>query len=105
MKLAELLEAERRALLAGDFTEVEKLSQQKADLADSIESAAPDDLASLAPALERNRALLEAAQAGVRTVVTTLQQQRNARRTLSTYDRLGNAATITQAKSQTVRRF
>jgi hypothetical protein len=59
----------------------------------------------LASALARNSTLFAAAREGVGTVLTTLNQQRAARTTLSSYDSSGKATQISQPKRGTERRF
>lgn len=104
-RLTHLLEVERAALLLGDLEAVGALAEEKEALATSFEGTQSDDLAALSGALERNGALLAAAQQGVSTVLATLRNQRAARESLSTYDSAGKAKTIGQASQGTVRRF
>ena len=104
-RLARLLEEERTALLAGDLEQVGAMAAEKESLAHSFHDTNSAALSALANDLARNGALLAAAKDGVTTVLTTLNNQREARNTLSTYDSQGRAATISQASKGTERRF
>ncbi len=104
-QLTHLLEVERAALLKGDFETVGALIPQKEALATKFEGAGAAELRLLASALARNSTLFAAAREGVVTVLTTLNQQRAARTTLSSYDSSGKATQISQPKRGTERRF
>lgn len=104
-KLAELLAIERDALLAGDLEKVATLANDKESLAAEFDGADGRELAAMSGALARNGALIAAARDGVTTVLETLRQQRAARMTLSTYDKSGKPATISQPTRGTERRF
>ncbi|MCF2871618.1 flagellar protein FlgN [Octadecabacter sp. G9-8] len=104
-RLARLLDAEREALLKGDFEAVEALMPEKEALANSFDETNAANLRLLSAALLRNSALLVAAKEGVSTVMTTLKKQRDARMTLSSYDSHGNATKISQPTRGTERRF
>ena len=104
-RLTQLLEAERAALLEGNLDAVGALAGEKEQLADTFETAGMSELQSLSDALARNAALLSAAQDGVSTVLQTLRNQREARASLSSYDRSGNATTISNPTGGTLRRF
>ena len=104
-RLIRLLEAEKTALLAGDFEAVGAMIPEKEALAQSFEQSDSGALSILADTLARNGVLLAAAKDGVSTVVQTMRQQRDARRTLSSYDKNGNATQISQPTRATERRF
>lgn len=104
-KLAKLLDAERDALLAGDFESVAALIPEKEALAARFHDAKSADLKLLSATLMRNSVLLAAAKEGVASVVTTLNQQRAARAGLSSYDSAGRATQIGQTTGKTERRF
>lgn len=103
--LTEVLAVEREALLAGDLEKVAALTEQKEALAAEFDDGDGRELAAISGALARNSALIAAARDGVATVANTLQQQRAARMTLSTYDKTGKPATISQPARGTERRF
>lgn len=104
-KLSKLLDAERDALLAGDFEAVNALIPEKEALVTQFADAKAADLRVLSTALMRNSVLLTAAKEGVASVVSTLNQQRAARETLSSYDSSGKAKQIGQPTGRTERRF
>lgn len=104
-KLAKLLEVEREALLRGDFETVGGLIQEKETLAAQFDDANARDLRVLSNALTHNSALFAAAREGVSAVQTTLQEQRQARNTLSSYDSSGKATKISQPARLTERRY
>lgn len=104
-RLAHLLEVEKTALLTGDFDTINAIMPEKEALAAEFDSANAADLSALSSALIRNGTLLAAAKDGVSAVLTTLQNQRNARMSLSSYDSKGNATTIAQPERGTERRF
>ncbi len=104
-RLGQVLEAERMALLEGDFGLVNELAEEKVALAHSFEETDAHDLESLSEALIRNGALLAAARDGVSMVLSTLKSQRKARESLSSYDSTGKATTISQPQHGTERRF
>lgn len=104
-RLSHLLRTERQALLAGDLEVVESLIEEKTSLANKLGTARGADLRSLKEALDHNARLISAAQEGVATVLATLKQQRDARSSLTSYDRSGKATQITQTSGGTERRF
>lgn len=104
-KLARLLEVERAALLKGDFATVGVLIEEKEALAAQFDSGNAQDLRLLSTALAQNSALFAAARDGVNTVLTTLERQRQARNTLSSYDSSGRATNISQPERMTERRY
>ncbi|WP_281981057.1 hypothetical protein [Thalassorhabdomicrobium marinisediminis] len=100
-----LLEEERNLLLRGDLQALGDLASQKEALTETLEQVSSADLGRLSRALDRNKSLLAAAQSGVATVLETLRAQKQARRSLSTYDRSGRPATIARTSGGTERRF
>ncbi|MBU2992396.1 hypothetical protein Q4555_09200 [Octadecabacter sp. 1_MG-2023] len=105
LRLKMILEAERAALLTGDFATVETLAEEKIELSQNIGPEDRHELAALSGALAQNTTLLAAARDGVSNVLTALANQRAARQRLSSYDRSGKATTITQQPAKTERRF
>lgn len=104
-KLARLLEVERAALLKGDFAAVGDLIEEKEALAAQFNDTNARDLRMLSTALAHNSALFAAARDGVNTVRSTLEKQRQARNTLSSYDSSGKATQISQPERMTERRY
>ncbi|MGJ8609775.1 MAG: hypothetical protein ACSHWY_01680 [Octadecabacter sp.] len=104
-KLTRLLEVEREALLDGDFAALGSLIEEKEALAGQFNETNARDLQILSTALSRNSALFAAAREGVNTVRSTLQKQRQARNTLSSYDSSGKATKISQPARMTERRY
>lgn len=104
-KLTQLLEVERQALLKGDFDTLGELVTTKEALVTQFDDANAAELNILAAALARNSALFAAAHEGVTAVVSTLQQQRAARTSLSSYDSAGRATQIIRPERGTERRY
>lgn len=104
-RLSQILEIERTALLAGDLGALEALGPEKEAIAATFDESDGRELQSISGALARNGALLAAARDGVTTVLSTLQNQRTARSTLSSYDSSGKATTISKTPHGTERRF
>lgn len=104
-QLTHLLEVERAALLKGDFETVGALIPEKEALSTQFEDAGAADLRLLAAALAHNSTLFAAAREGVGAVLATLNQQRAARTTLSSYDSSGKATQISQPTRGTERHF
>ncbi len=104
-RLTRILAAERHALLIGDLDAVAAMTPEKEDVARALEGAKGPDLRRLSAALAQNGALLTAARTGVGTVIATLQNQRVARTSLSSYDRSGKATTISKPVRGADRRF
>ncbi len=104
-KLSQLLEVERAALLKGDFEAVGALIEEKESIAAQFNHANAQDLRLLSAALAHNSKLFAAAREGVSAVRSTLQQQHQARNTLSSYDSSGRATTISQPGRLTERRY
>lgn len=104
-RLAQLLEVERKALLSGDFEELNALTEEKEALASQLEGASARDIHAVSAALKRNGEMLAASLEGVSTVLATLAQQRAARESLSSYDSGGNATRISSTSGGTERRF
>jgi len=97
-RLDDLLEMERRALLAGDLEEIGALLERKEQLIDSInalEIESDPDFAELRNKLVRNHELLDGALAGIRAVAARMVTIRRARQSLETYDEYGERQTIT----------
>ncbi len=84
------LEAERAAILAGDFQQLAQLQERKAELGVALErdQLSAQEMQALSDSITRNASLLKAASAGVaqaRDAITTLKR---AMRT-SVYDKDG----------------
>ncbi|KPP83519.1 MAG: FlgN protein [Rhodobacteraceae bacterium HLUCCO07] len=95
--LVALLEAERAALLAGDFERLIGMLDDKAALIDQLDAAddlTEDMLHALRTRLERNQALLDSALAGIRGVAGRIGALHRMRRSLDTYDQTGRRTTI-----------
>ena len=98
-RLLALLEAERRAIMSGEFGALSGQASQKEELFDSIAAEiAPDPrrLHLLAARVKRNQELLQAAMAGVRDVQLRMAELNAAQSTLNTYDRTGQPSQISR---------
>ncbi|MCF2905949.1 hypothetical protein L0666_13195 [Octadecabacter sp. CECT 8868] len=104
-RLKKILDAERAALLSGDFATVDTLAEEKTRLSQRIGPEDRRELSALSGALAQNSALLAAARDGVSNVLKALANQRAARQKLSSYDSSGKATMIAQQPAKTERRF
>ena len=86
VRMAALLEQERRCLLSGDLAGLEALAAEKVALAGSLGLAADRrDVARLGAAAQRNQRLLEAAAEGLRSAMRRVTELRNLHRGRGTY--------------------
>jgi len=102
--LDDLLDAERKALLAGELDEIRRLHEKKAALIEQLRLLDLKDqalLSTISDKIDRNQALLQSAMEGIRTVAKRLAAVRHVRETLETYDDKGqkNAIKPRPAKS------
>ena len=95
-RLRSLIEAEREALLCGDFDRIETLLEEKEALATGLGDSIGDDetLAPLRAGLRRNQELFDHALAGLRNVANRLGHLNALRKSLDTYDEFGRRMTI-----------
>jgi len=96
-RLDSLLEAERRALLAGDLGSIATILARKEDLIDKLgrlDRAAAPGLAALEEKAARNQALMDSALGGIRRTAARMAAFRRIRRSLETYDRSGRKTEI-----------
>lgn len=96
-ELDDLLDAERRALLAGNLDEIARLHHRKEQLIDELNSQASADqenLASLNTKLQRNQVLLNTALDGIRSVARRLAAIRRVTQSLETYDQSGRKRSV-----------
>ncbi|MDA9207955.1 hypothetical protein N9O61_03625 [Octadecabacter sp.] len=104
-RLLRLLDLERSALLKGDLDTVAGLIGEKEELVTQFEETGSAELRALSFKLAQNGRLLEAAKSGVGDALTTVKKLRQARSSLSSYDRTGKATEIRQTPGSTDRRF
>ncbi|MEO0939522.1 MAG: flagellar biosynthesis protein FlgN [Pseudomonadota bacterium] len=93
----DLLEAERSALLTGDFEGLARLLQKKEQLfAELSETQAvePGAMASLSSRVQRNQELLATAMDGIRSVGKRLDELHRVRGSLETYDARGKRTRV-----------
>ena len=91
-ELSDLVDAERKAILAADFATIERLFDAKEALINKIRDlSSADDLKHLDvhQKLMRNQELLTAAMQGIRTVADRLSALRQVKEGLHTYDARG----------------
>jgi hypothetical protein len=90
-RLAALLEAERSALLEGDFDRIAALMEEKSALVAELEGRSLDAgaVAPLRDGLRRNQALFDHALAGLRSVAARLGDLNRIRKSTDTYDAQG----------------
>lgn len=105
-RLTDLVEAERAALLAGDFDQMAALLEEKQSLVLILEEDpdAPAMLEPLRAAMLRNQVLYDRALEGLRSVTARLGALDTARRSIRTYDSLGQAQTIATSATGTLER-
>ncbi len=97
-RLAHVLEAERDALLSGDFDRVGSLLAEKEAIARDlmVDPVSAERLAPLQDGLRRNQQLFDRALEGLRNVVARVGNMRNARKDLNTYDAQGQRRVLAQ---------
>ena len=105
-QLDDLLERERRAVLAGDFETLRRLIDKKERLiADVSRQAEPSQrMVSLKQKADRNRRLLNAAGDGIRTVSDFLKKLERPDDPLRTYDQSGSVQSHASGRTSTERR-
>ncbi len=91
-----LLQAEREALLAGDFDQIAELLEIKEALTEKLgeEGISKRDLEPLQDGMRRNQELFDQALAGIRNVAARLGDLQRVRRSMDTYDAYGRKMTI-----------
>ncbi len=92
-----LLDAERAALLNGDFEQLSDLLPKKEHLIAALsdeDSAAGDDLSPLQDKLARNQMLLQSAMEGIRAVADRMAELRRVRQGLQTYGNTGEKSDV-----------
>lgn len=98
-----LLAAEKLALQAGDFHQLEALYEQKHELLKRIESRSDElsraQLDRMAQNARENDRLLDAAQRGLRAVARRLSETRRAADHLDTYTDAGKREDLAPAKT------
>lgn len=95
--LDDLLDAERRALIAGKLDEISRLHDRKEMLIGDLNRRDADEresLLELNQKLQRNQALLNNALAGIRSVARRLAAIRRVRQSLETYDSSGRKTSV-----------
>ncbi len=96
-KLNDLLETERKALIAGDLDAISSMIEEKGDLIETLHDLDPlarPSLEELQDKIVRNQALLDSALQGIRKVASRIAALRKARKALETYDARGHIRTI-----------
>ncbi|MEO1139471.1 MAG: flagellar protein FlgN [Pseudomonadota bacterium] len=96
-QLDDLLDIERRALLAGDLDQITRLIEQKEALIDGLsglDTQSEEPMLGLQEKLMRNQVLLDGALQGIRRASSRMAAVRHVRRTLETYDEDGRKRTI-----------
>ena len=105
VKLDDLLELEREALLAGNIDGVTRRLPEKERLMNSLEEFELTDESKLDPLkrkAERNQRLLESALEGLRAVTNRISALRRIRETLEIYDQSGRRTTISETRRSQV---
>lgn len=96
--LRDLLEAERSALLIGDFEGLARMLQRKEQLLaelSEIHAVEPGAMVSLSSRVQRNQELLTTAMDGIRSVAKRLDELHRVRGSLETYDERGKRRSVT----------
>ncbi|EBA08579.1 flagellar protein FlgN [Sagittula stellata] len=90
-QLEELIDAERTALINGDFDRIAELLEEKQRLIGSLHDLPLDrqTVAPLSDGLRRNQELFDAALAGIRNVAARLGDLNRVRKSVETYDSKG----------------
>jgi flagellar biosynthesis/type III secretory pathway chaperone len=95
--LDDLLDRERNALLQGDIECLERLTAQKSDLVDVLQSSGRPggaDLEDLRRKATRNQKLMDSARQGIGAVSNRLAELRHLRAGLETYDSTGRKSRV-----------
>ena len=103
--LDDLLDAERKALLAGELDKIGRLHDRKARLVEQLSLLELEDqnqLDSISTKIDRNQMLLSSALDGIRSVARRLAAVRHVRETLETYDADGRKNTIKTKTEQSL---
>lgn len=105
-RLKSLLDAERAALLKGDFDRLSELMEEKQALAEALSHRplAPGEATPLRDGLRRNQELFDQAMAGIRNVAARIGDLNRARRATDTYDAHGKRQTIDAPASKRLER-
>ncbi|ASP19787.1 FlgN protein [Antarctobacter heliothermus] len=105
-RLKALLEAERTALLEGDFDRLSTLMEEKQALAEALahRPLSVSEVTPLRDGLRRNQELFDQAMAGIRNVATRIGDLNRARRATDTYDAHGKRQTIDAPASKRLER-
>ncbi len=103
--LEDLLEKERAAILDGRFDSLERLAVEKERLVKSVADSGRSGLVGLRNRAERNRALLIAMGAGVKSAIQRIEGLRGAGKLLQTYDAAGQRTAMAGPRHTLGRRF
>ena len=97
-KLSELLEAEKVALMSGDFEKIETAYETKKQLLEAVmEGGDIDDvpeLNSVRNKIKRNQELFDHALSGIKAVAARINEAHKAAKGVDTYDAKGNKMRI-----------
>ncbi|CAN0577536.1 unnamed protein product [Ectocarpus sp. 12 AP-2014] len=91
-ELDQLLDAERRALVAGNLEELSRLHETKETVItqlNALDRIEAEQLKDVRVKMNRNQELLTSAMEGIRAVADRMAELRRLRQSLSTYDRAG----------------
>ena len=105
-RLDALLNAEREALMVGDFERISSLLEQKEALVDELRSTGTtaEALTPLRTRLRRNQELFDQALAGIRNVAARLGDLNRVRKSVETYDSKGKKQMISGTATRTLER-
>lgn len=101
-ELDDLLDVEKKALIAGDMEKIGRLLPQKEVLFESLNAQnnlGKENLSLLQQKVMRNQTLLDSALEGIRAVATRMAELRRVRSGLETYDERGRKLHITIQKN------
>jgi flagellar biosynthesis/type III secretory pathway chaperone len=95
-RLQDLIEAERNALLAGDFDRISDIMEEKQALVDDLDEGSVDSdaLDTVRDGLRRNHELFDEALSGLRNVAARLGDLNRVRKSINTYDSEGRKRQI-----------
>ena len=107
-RLAQLLEKERTALLAGDLEKISDLIPEKEDLIATMGRSGEITQtmgAELTLKLRRNHALFESSLSGIRAVAARIANHRKMQSTLQIYNAQGEKKVVQSQDSSTVQKL
>ena len=103
--LDSILEKERSALLNGEIEELQTLAEGKNRLLSALENSDPISAGQIIPLkqkLRRNKALIESALEGIQAVASRIEDTRQLKKVMHTYDQQGAKKEIRSGSERSI---